>query len=152
MPVTISIEPPRQSDVRALLRLSSEFTLALYPEENNYLLSLEQLELPGVRVYVARADTGDAIGIAAVVPLDTDTVELKSMFVRPSARGLGLARQLLNRIETDAAGRGIRQLRLETGSRHDAALSFYARVGYERTPAFGPYVGDEFSVCFAKNL
>ncbi|TDW30003.1 GNAT family N-acetyltransferase [Cryobacterium psychrophilum] len=152
MPALIAIEPPRQSDVEALLRLSSEFTLALYPAENNYLLGLAELERAGVCVYVARAEDGTALGIAATVPLEADTLELKRMFVHPAARGLGLASQLLGRIEADAASRGIRELRLETGSRHDAALSFYRRLGYARIAAFGPYVGDELSVCFAKAL
>lgn len=152
----ISIEVPRQPEIEDLLAQGSAFAEALYPPESNFMLGVDELERPGVTVYVARDDAGRALGMAALVPLQGDfpapTAELKRMFVHPSARGRGLGGSLLGRIEADAAAGGIRQLLIETGPRHDGALALYARHGYRETAQYGEYVGEEFSVCFAKLL
>ena len=63
-----------------------------------------------------------------------------------------LAAALLERIEADAGARGIRELVLETGPLSEPALALYRRHGYREIPLFGQYVGELFSVCFAKSL
>jgi putative acetyltransferase len=153
MTISISIELPRQSDVKVLLAAGTVFAHSLYPEENSFLLSTDDLERPGVNVYVARNEYGVACGMAALVPLDSDlTAELKRLFVHNEARGRGIAGRLLDRIEADAAGRGIRSLALETGPLQHAAMALYRGRGYEQIELFGQYVGEESSVCFAKSL
>ena len=153
MTISISIEPPRQADVEALLAAGTVFAYSLYPVENTFLLSTDELERPGVDVYVARDRDGVACGMAALVPLGPDTrAELKRLFVHTEARGRGVAGRLLDRIEADAAGRGIRSLALETGTLHHAAMALYRGRGYEQIELFGPYVGEELSACFAKSL
>ena len=74
------------------------------------------------------------------------------MYVREDARGLGVASAMLDRIETDAMIRGIREIVLETGPLHSGALALYRRSGYIEIPNFGQYIGEEFSVCFRKSL
>lgn len=157
MPLTVTREPPRQSEVDALLTLSGEFAAALYPPESNFLLNVDELEAPGVLFFVARTSAGAAVGTAAVVPLHqgdalTTTAELKRMFVHPDARGEGVAGRLLDAAESAALAGGIRRMVLETGPLHVAALSFYRAHGYVEIPQFGQYVGEEFSVCFGKDL
>ncbi len=152
MRTTIAIESPRHHDIEALLGLSAEYAESLYPPESNFLLGVDELEQPGVIFYAARDETGRALGIAALVPSPGDTAELKRMFVHPEGRGRGLGAALLVRIEADAAARGIRELVLETGPLHAAALALYRRQGYREIPQFGQYIGEEFSVCFAKSL
>ena len=101
----------------------------------------------------AARDAADrALGMAALVSRGDGSAELKRTFVRDDARGQGLAGRLLDRIEMDAATSGIQHIELETGPLQYAALALYERRGYARIPNFGPYVGDEFSVCFAKEL
>lgn len=160
MTISISIEPPRQADVEALLAAGTAFAHSLYPEENSFLLGTEELEHPGVDVYVARDEHGAACGMAALVPLrsasqdsaPTATAELKRLFVQGDARGRGVAGRLLDRIEADASHRGIRSLALETGPLQHAAMALYRGRGYEQIELFGQYVGEKFSVCFAKAL
>ncbi|WP_104131786.1 GNAT family N-acetyltransferase [Cryobacterium sp. M91] len=153
MTISISIEPPRQADVEALLTAGTVFAHSLYPEESSFLLSTDQLERPGVAVYVARNEDGAACGMAALVLLGAElTAELKRLFVYDEVRGRGIAGRLLDRIEADAAGRGIRSLALETGPLQHAAMALYRGRGYEQIDLFGQYVGEEFSVCFAKSL
>lgn len=152
MRTIIAVESPRQAEIDALLGLSAEHAQSLYPPESNFLLGVDELEQPGVSFYAARDEAGRALGIAALVPLAGDTAELKRMFVHPDARGRGVAAALLDRIETDAGARGIRELVLETGPQSEAALAFYRRNGYREIPLFGQYLGEEYSVCFAKSL
>ncbi|HSP76844.1 MAG TPA: GNAT family N-acetyltransferase [Cryobacterium sp.] len=152
MPSTITIESPRQPEITELLRLSGDYAQSLYPPESNFLLSVDELEQPGVSVYVARDATARALGIAALVGGAGDAAELKRMFVHPDARGRGVAGRLLAGIETDAAARGIREIVLETGPESQAALAFYRGAGYREVPLFGQYVGAAFSVCFAKSI
>jgi putative acetyltransferase len=152
MSLSIAVEPPRSHQVEELLRLGDEYTRALYPPESCYLLNVSELEQPGISVYVARDAADRALGMAALVSRGNGSAELKRMFVRDDARGQGLAGRLLDRIEMDAATSGIQHIELETGPLQYAALALYERRGYARVPNFGPYVGDEFSVCFAKEL
>ena len=46
----------------------------------------------------------------------------------------------------------MRRLLLETGSLQPEALRSYLREGYERIENFGPYVGEEQSICCARDL
>jgi len=149
--LTMATEPPRQTDVVALLEEGDRFTLALYPTESCYLLNLDELERPAVSVFVARR-TGIAVGMAALVDRGDGSAELKRMLVSEAARGGGIATRILAAIEEYAAGRDIRVIQLETGPLQLGAIALYERAGYLRIPNFGQYVGDEFSVCFEKRL
>ncbi|MCY7326796.1 MAG: GNAT family N-acetyltransferase [Microbacteriaceae bacterium] len=149
--ITIAAEPPRQTELIELLRLSDEFALSLYPPENCYMLDVGELEAGAVTVLVARAEA-DAVGIAALVDRGDGSGEIKRMFVRDSARGCGVARALLAAIDEAALARGIHTLQIETGPEHIAAIALYLASGFAVIPNFGQYVGDAFSVCMEKAL
>jgi putative acetyltransferase len=149
---TVSVEDPRQPDVEAMLRAGEAFARGLYSEEECFMLPVEQLAAPGTTVVVARNEAGAALGMAALVEQPAGQGELKRLFVDEAARGLGVADLLLDALERAARERSIRTVRLETGTRSDAALRFYARRGFERIPAFGDYVGSATSVCMAREL
>lgn len=154
--LSITVEPPRAPGIERLLTGSALYEQSLgYSPEADFGLDVSRLEQPGVLVYVARDDTGRALGIAAIVDgigPDEGRGELTRMFVDDEARGLGVAGLLLERIETDAATRGIREIVLETGTLHLPAQALYAKHGYRRIPQFGQYVGEPHSVCMAKSL
>lgn len=78
--------------------------------------------------------------------------ELKRMYVRPAFRGRGLSRRALASLEQIATERGMRRLILETGVRQPEAIGLYRSAGYRRIPAYGPYVGEPTSVCYARWL
>lgn len=75
--------------------------------------------------------------------------EIKRMYVRPSARGRGLARPVLARLHEIATEAGLRRIILETGDVQTAAIRLYRSAGYRRIAAYGPYVQDPASVCYA---
>ena len=151
MSVTIGVEPPRQPELLELMRQGDEFTLALYPPESSHLLGVEELEVAGVTVFVAR-DAGEAVGMSALVERGDGTAELKRMFVPPAARGRGIAADLIRAVEAFAAGAGIRLIQLETGPLQESAIRLYERSGYLLIPNFGKYAGDDNSVCYEKAI
>lgn len=148
---TVAIEPPRQPELLELLQLGDEFALSLYPADSCYMLDVGELESPDTSVFVARAGS-DALGMAALVERADGKAELKRMFVHDRARGKGIAVDILTAIEAHARGRGVHTIQLETGPKQLAVIALYEKLGYRHIPNFGPYVGDDFSVCMEKVL
>lgn len=99
---------------------------------------------------LARNSRGKAIGCGAVRPLTDNIAELKRMFSDRSSPGIGNA--LLTFLETSAKNMGYKELWLETRQVNHRAVSFYKKNGYVRIENYGPYVGKEEAVCFAKAL
>ncbi len=58
----------------------------------------------------------------------------------------------LRALEQQARAAGVVRLLLETGTAQPDAMRFYQREGYAQIDNFGPYVGEELSVCFAVDL
>ncbi|WP_377268175.1 GNAT family N-acetyltransferase [Peterkaempfera sp. SMS 1(5)a] len=83
--------------------------------------------------------------------LDGDA-ELKRMYVVPAARGRGLARTMLRRLEATAAAAGRGRMVLETGTEQPEALGLYAAEGYAPMQAFGLYRDEPESVYLGKQL
>lgn len=74
------------------------------------------------------------------------------MYVRPAARGQGIARRMLDFLEDTGRALGATTIRLETGKRQPEAIALYRKCGYREVPAFPPWENDPLSVCFAKPL
>jgi len=124
-------------DVRALIGELEDELAAGYSPEQRHGLSLDALFEPHVRFFLAHVG-GAAVGCGGVALLD-GFAEAKRMYVRPTARGLGVADALLHRLESTARDAGLAVLRLETGDVQHAATRFYQRAGFRRCPAFGAY-------------
>ncbi|MDG4668040.1 GNAT family N-acetyltransferase [Mycobacterium sp. 236(2023)] len=72
------------------------------------------------------------IACAGLRRLTAETGEIKRMYVAPAARGRGVARKLLARIEEEARVIGYRSVRLDTASGMVAAQGLYGAAGYRR--------------------
>lgn len=83
---------------------------------------------------------------------DGGDVEVKRMYVVPSARGRGLARVVLAALEERASGLGATRVVLETGQRQPEAIQLYETSGYERIEGFGHYRDAPLSLSFAKRI
>lgn len=92
------------------------------------------------------------IACGAIKKRDTNTVELKRMYVKPKKRGSGIARQILTSLEEWAKEIGFEKCILETGERQVEAVKFYKKSGYQRIPNYGQYKKMENSICFEKTL
>lgn len=82
----------------------------------------------------------------------TSTVEVKRMYVAPAARGQGIARRMLSRLEETAAAHGAEAVVLETGLRQPEAIALYESSGYVSVPGFGYYKDAPLSRCFGRRL
>lgn len=146
----IAFETPDQPDVHALIGELDTYLYSLYPPENVYALDLSSLLHPSVLFAVARDSAGAALGCAALV-LKPEFGEVKRMYVRPQARGQGVARKLIDTLELCAAEQGCRTFMLETGPTMTQALILYERLGYRRRGPFGDYPDDPLSVFMEKH-
>jgi putative acetyltransferase len=142
-------------DVRSLIAELEGSLAAEYPPEQRHGLALEAIFQPHVQFFVASLD-GVAVGCAGVA-LFADLAEVKRMYVRPGARGRGVADALLARIETATRDAGLERLCLETGDRQIAAMRVYGRAGFTRCGPFGAYAAmssasTSTSIFFEKHL
>jgi DNA-binding MarR family transcriptional regulator/GNAT superfamily N-acetyltransferase len=79
---------------------------------------------------------GEAIGCGAVKHDADAPTEIKRMWIAPPARGLGLGRRLLERLEASALASGARVARIETSAVLTEALALYRSAGWVEVPAF----------------
>ena len=114
---------------------------AVYEPHQRHGLSVEQVFEPHVRFFVARIG-GEAVGCGAVALFD-GYAEVKRMYTREAARGRGIGKALLVRLEAEALGAGKPVLRLETGTEQAAAITLYEGYGFRPCGAFGHYAGLE---------
>jgi len=90
---------------------------------------------PNGAFLLARVD-GEPAGIGGVRFLDTEIAEVKSMFVSPAHRGVGLGRQILAELDRIAAEHGCRAVRLDTSDYLTDAVGLYRAAGYREVPAY----------------
>ena len=135
--ILIEAAPSATDEVRVLVTELEQTLSAEYPPEQRHGLALDAIFQPHIRFFLARLD-GEAVGCGGVALFD-DFAEVKRMYVRDAARGQGVARALLGRLEEEARTAGLYVLRLETGERQHAAMRLYERAGFSRCGAFGAY-------------
>ena len=78
--------------------------------------------------------------------------EIKRMYTVPDRRRQGISRWLVTVLEDHARTLGYRRIGLETGNTMTWAIALYAGMGYQPIPTYHPYIGNGYSVCFAKDL
>ena len=78
----------------------------------------------------------EAIGCGAVKHHADAPAEIKRMWLAPQARGLGLGRRLLERLEACALASGARVARIETSAVLTEALALYRSAAWVEVPAF----------------
>lgn len=146
-----AFETPDQPEVHAMIAELDAYLLDLYPPECVYALDVKTLLQPNIRFAVARDAQGAAVGCGAVV-LNEEYAEIKRMYVRPAARGTGMARQLMGLLEETARNAGCAQMVLESGPDQPEALAMYVSHGFERCGPYGDYPDDPLSVFMRKKL
>ncbi len=148
--VTVRPADPRSPEGSALLGASHALLTSLYPPEDNYFLSVDELAAPDIDFWIAE-DSGRSLGCVALARFN-GYGEVKSLFVDPDARGKGVGAALMATLEDRARALGLPLLRLETGDTLDEAHRLYARQGFVPTGPFGGYVEGPHSVFMEKRL
>ncbi len=84
---------------------------------------------------------GAPVGCGALKVGMEGTGEVKRMWTAPNARGLGVARRVLRRLEAKAHEAGLTRLRLETNRTLAEAQALYRAAGYQEVEPFSaePY-------------
>jgi DNA-binding MarR family transcriptional regulator/GNAT superfamily N-acetyltransferase len=79
---------------------------------------------------------GEAIGCGAVKHHAGAPSEIKRMWIAPRARGLGLGRRLLEKLEACSLASGARVARIETSAVLTEAIALYRSAGWVEVPPF----------------
>jgi GNAT superfamily N-acetyltransferase len=101
----------------------------------------ELAELPGRyappvgRLLLASA-SGTVLGCVALRPLSESVGEMKRLYVRPAARGLGAGRALAERVIAEARSIGYHRLCLDTLPSMAAAVRLYESLGFRDVPPY----------------
>jgi GNAT superfamily N-acetyltransferase len=142
----VAPEPPDSALTHTLLGRYYEELAARFPggraefEPARITVPKPEFTPPNGAFLVARLD-GQGVGCGAVRVLEADNAEIKSMWVDPAARRLGVGRSLLAALESTAAELGCRAVRLDTAAYLTEALTLYQSAGYSEIPAYNenPY-------------
>lgn len=92
------------------------------------------------------------VGCGAMKAYDSDTMEIKRMFVPIEMRGKGIAVHILKNLEKWAKEMNYSKCILETGNKMLEAIRLYEKSNYNVVPNYGQYNGIEDSICFEKHL
>ena len=131
--VTIADESPRSADGRwcreqYFAELARRFdggfdTATGDPSDSADLLP------PSGSFLVARLD-GEPVGCGGLKTLDRETGEVKRVWTAGSARGIGVAGRIMQRLEELAKEQGFARLRLDTNRSLTEAQALYRKLGY----------------------
>ena len=150
----IDIKPvdPLLPEALAMIAELDAMMMALYPAESAHLTAPETLAQDGNRFYGATVD-GVLRGCGGLLVTDQGYGEIKRIYVSPDARGLGLARTILEYLETEARSLGLVSLKLETGIHQPEALGLFVVCGFTECGQFGDYpANDPNSVFYEKRI
>ena len=95
-------------------------------------------------IFLARGETGEAIGFAQLSPAFSSVAMkrmwyLNDLFVAASARQQGVARALLKQVATFARGTDALTVKLATAVSNLPAKALYESEGYQKVVAFDHY-------------
>ena len=137
---TISTVDPRSAEVRRLLERHLAFAHAQVPPEDRHALDVDGLTDPSVTFYGLSVD-GRLLAVGALMRLDDEHAELKSMHTAEAARRQGLGRSMLAHLLSVARTRGFRRVSIETGTvrAFAPARALYASAGFTTCGPFGNY-------------
>ena len=136
-------------------RARIELGIVIPAEADHRAEMLDELLESGGRLYVAEVD-GESAGVGGLKLLSPTVGEVKRMFVRPTARGLGVGRLIVQQLIDDARALGCETIYLESASFMHPAHALYRSVGFVPSDS---YFGREFegaaydiSVCMRLDL
>lgn len=87
---------------------------------------------------IARAD-GMPVACVGLKPFDATTAEVKRLWVDPAARGLGVARRMMDTVETAARAQGRTRLLLDTNENLHEAIALYRATGWHDIAPYSPF-------------
>lgn len=153
----MTIRPARlPDDIPAVRDLFREYAAGLgfslcFQNFDDELASLPGAYAPPMgRLIVAEVDD-ELAGCVALRPQAAGVCELKRLYVRPTQRGRGIGRGLLEMLLTEAVVAGYREAVFDTLESMTEALALYRSFAFEPTEPYShhPVAG---TLCFRKVL
>ena len=141
---------PHDPQATALLQQSHALMTSLFPPEDNFYLSIDDLCADNIHFFTARE--GDTVLGTGALMVKDGYGEIKSMFVSEFARGRGVADAILRQLEDHAKTEFLRMLKLETGNVLYAAHRLYTRHEFVPCGPFGDYIDAPSSIFMEKAL
>lgn len=136
MPDAYSLRPATNADVPAVRELVFSILreFGLKPDPACTDADLADIEASyfgeGGRFDVLVDSAGAIVGSVGLHRIDSATVELRKMYLRPELRGQGLGKRLLDYALTEARKLGFRRMTLETAGVLKTAVMLYANYGF----------------------
>jgi GNAT superfamily N-acetyltransferase len=147
--IEIIKKEPDSPDARLLMDQLSEALEKITGNNGRHSFETNDVRQPRGLFAIAYINE-DAVGCAAMRPIDKDTAEVKRMFAKVSGKGIGS--ELLSYLEDQARKIGYNKIILETRLINQKAVLFYKSKAYKRIQNYGKYAGHSESVCFEKWL
>jgi len=143
MAMTFTVTPVRSGpDIGLVRELFREYAESIRVDLEYQGFSAELAGLPGKyapptgELLLARVN-GEIGGCVALRALDGAMLEMKRLYVRPSTRGQGLGKGLIEAAIATARRLGYAELRLDTLATMASAQALYRSSGFVEIPAYG---------------
>ncbi|MBQ4834538.1 GNAT family N-acetyltransferase [Pseudoalteromonas sp. MMG010] len=120
---------------------------SLYPVATAQSLTLSELSSPNVHAIGLKNEDG-IIACGAIVKQFDNVLygEIRRLYVKPSYRGKGLSRRIMQNLLHYAGDAQIPLIRLETGPKQTQSINLYEDLGFVRCGKFGDYDDSPLSV------
>ena len=145
----IETQPNTQDAINLMEELSKSLEFITSDSGKNSFNS-NDVCVPRSLFVIAYNENGEAIGCGAIRPINEYVAEVKRMFAKIKAIGVGS--EILQHLENQAQKLGYSALWVETRLINKRAVSFYEKKGYHRISNYGKYVNKPEAVCFEKNI
>jgi GNAT superfamily N-acetyltransferase len=113
------------------LRIDYEFN-----EKENDIDNIRQTYISPDGALLILYNKKEAIGCGAIRRIDNESAELKRMYIKFEYQGLGLSKELLEKLIQRARDMGYKRILLDTLPAMSAAIRLYQQFGFTETDRF----------------
>ena len=118
------------------LRMNADIDVDPQPMLADTLSNAETFVPPLGAAYVAKDEGGDVVGIGFMRPVGGDAFEIKRVFVRRKARGLGAGKALMHALLDRARQEGAKEMLLDSSKTLSEAIGLYEKLGFTYTDPY----------------
>lgn len=141
---------PNEPDAMILIDELSKSLEAITGSSGKDSFNTNDVCAPRSLFAVAYNENGEAVGCGGIRPINENIAEVKRMFAKIKANGIGT--EILSYLEMQARKLGYSGLWVETRLINEQAVSFYKKMGYAQIQNYGKYVDNLNAICFEKKL
>ena len=139
--MTVDYRIASDDDVPVMRVIFEEYANSLGIDLSYQNLAGELADLPGRYAppeggVIIAFNRGEPCGCVALRGMDAALCEMKHLYVRPDARGLGIGAELVKRVVEMAREKGYRSVRLDTLPSMKSAVSLCKLAGFKEIPAY----------------